>query len=317
MPRMTDLPSPEMRRVYELVARVAPTDATVLVSGESGVGKEDVAERVHAQSHRARGPLIAVNCAALTDSLLETELFGHARGAFTGAVQDRPGLIEAAQGGTLFLDEVGDISPAVQVRLLRVLQTWEVRRVGESRNRRVDVRLIVATNRDLTAEVRHGRFRLDLFYRLCVVDLVVPPLRQRPADVRHLLDERLSVISPRMGRGIAGYSDAARKAALAYGWPGNIRELEHAIVRACAMAHGPLIDAHDLPDAVRYQTLAANLSPAIKPLRELEREYVRMVLQRHQGDRRRAAAELQISLATLKRKLVPVPRRADPSAQNV
>jgi two-component system response regulator HydG len=304
---MTDLPSPEMRRVYDLVARVAPTDATVLVTGESGVGKEDVARRLHERSCRARGPLVAVNCAALTDSLLETELFGHLRGAFTGAVQDRLGLVEAAHTGTLFLDEIGDVSPAVQVRLLRILQTWEVRRVGDFRSRHVDVRLVAATNRDLAAEVRLGRFRLDLYYRLSVVDVTIPPLRQRPADVQHLLDERLDVIARRMGRSIAGYSAGARQVALEYSWPGNIRELEHAIVRACALARGPFIETHDFPDAVR-QPFRLSESGPIKPLRELEREYVRMVLRRNDGDRRRAAAELQISLATLKRKLVACPR---------
>ncbi len=313
---MTDLPSPEMRRVYELVARVAPTDATVLITGESGVGKEDLARRLHDRSRRARGPFVAINCAALTDSLLESELFGHIRGAFTGAVQDRPGLVEAAHTGTLFLDEIGDISPAVQVHLLRVLQTWDVRRVGECRSRRVDVRLVVATNRDLTAEVQQGRFRLDLFYRLCVVDVAVPPLRQRPIDVQHLLDERLDVIARRMGRDIAGYSIAARQAALTYAWPGNIRELEHAIVRACAVARGPLIDLHDFPEALHRRSRPGTVGP-LKPLRELERDYVWMALQRNDGDRRRTAAELQISLATLKRKLVPPHPRSNPRAQNI
>ena len=312
---MTDLPSPEMRRVYDLVARVAPTDATVLVTGESGVGKEDVARRLHDRSRRSRGPFIAVNCAALTDSLLETELFGHLRGAFTGAVQDRAGLIEAAHTGTLFLDEIGDISAAVQVRLLRVLQTWDVRRVGDARSRRVDVRLIVATNRDLAAEVREGRFRHDLFYRLSVIDVAIPPLRRRPADVQHLLDERLEVIARRMGRTLDGYSAAARRVALEYAWPGNIRELEHAIVRACVVARGPLIETQDFPESVSQPGWAGITAP-IKPLRELEREYVRMVVQRNDGDRRRAAAELQISLATLKRKLLIAPRRADSQAHN-
>jgi len=298
------LPSAGMRRVHALVARVAPTEATVLIAGESGVGKEHVARQVHEQSRRRHGPFVAVSCGEFADTLLETELFGHARGAFTGAVHDRPGVFEAAEGGTLFLDEVGDVSPALQVRLLRVLQAREVRRVGEVRTRPIDVRLVAATHRDLASEVSHGRFRQDLYYRLRVVDVHVPPLRERLADIAALLDGLLTRVASRMGRRLHGYTDRARLALMAHGWPGNIRELAHAVERACAIAEGPLIDLADLPFDITRTADDSPAADATKPLRVLEREYVRLVLERHGGNRSRAARELRISMATLKRKLV-------------
>jgi transcriptional regulator with PAS, ATPase and Fis domain len=298
------LPSAGMKRVLALVARVAPTDATVLITGESGVGKEHVARQVHQQSARHDRPFVAVSCGEFAETLLETELFGHARGAFTGAMQDRPGVFEAAHRGTLFLDEIGDVSPGLQVRLLRVLQAREVRRVGEVRTRSIDVRLIAATHRDLAVEVSQGRFRQDLYYRLRVVDIHVPPLRTRRADVAVLADQLLIRIAARMNRPIQGYTDAARELLLTYEWPGNVRELEHAIERACAISDGPLIEAGDLPDAVQRGTVLRTAARTPRPLREVEREYVRMVVQRHGGNRLRAAKELQISLATLKRKLI-------------
>lgn len=298
------LPSDGMKRVRSLVRRVAPTDATVLISGESGVGKEIVARQVHEQSRRRRAPFVAVSCGEFADTLLETELFGHARGAFTGAMQDRVGVFEAAHRGTLFLDEIGDVSPALQVRLLRVLQAREVRRVGETRARPIDVRVIAATHRDLDVEVSHGRFRQDLYYRLRVVDLHVPPLRARPADVAVLADQLLRRIAARMDRSIRGYTDAARELLMQYEWPGNVRELEHAIERACAVSDAPMIDVGDLPEALQRRVVLCPPGCVPRPLREVEREYVRLVVQRHRGNRRRAAQELQISLSTLKRKLV-------------
>jgi transcriptional regulator with PAS, ATPase and Fis domain len=298
------LPSAGMKRVHALVARVAPTDATVLITGESGVGKEHVARQVHQQSARRDRPFVAVSCGEFAETLLETELFGHARGAFTGAIQDRPGVFEAAHRGTLFLDEIGDVSPGLQVRLLRVLQAREVRRVGEIRSRSIDVRLIAATHRDLAVEVSQGRFRQDLYYRLRVVDIHVPPLRARQADVAALADQLLPRIAVRMDRPIRGYTDGARELLLQYEWPGNVRELEHAIERACAVSDGPLIDAGDLPDAVQRGTVLRAAARTARPLRDIEREYIRLVVQRHGGDRRSAADELQISLATLSRKLV-------------
>jgi transcriptional regulator with PAS, ATPase and Fis domain len=292
-----------MERVLALATRVAPFDSTVLISGESGVGKERLARRLHQGSRRARGPFVAMNCGAFADALLESELFGHVRGAFTGAVDDRAGLFEAAHGGTLFLDEVGDMSPAMQVRLLRVLQEREVRRVGETRTRSVDVRLIAATNRCLPDEVQHDRFREDLYYRLCVVDLYIPPLRQRPEDLRVLADEFVAQAASRLGRRITGYTPRALECVLAYTWPGNIRELEHAIESACVVASSDVIDREDLPESVRgvdELTAAGRVA-----LAERERLFVQAVIARHHGDRRRAALELGISLSTLKRRLRP------------
>jgi transcriptional regulator with PAS, ATPase and Fis domain len=303
-------PSAAMQRVLALAARVAPVDSTVLISGESGVGKERLARWLHDASRRARRDFVAVNCGAFADTLLESELFGYARGAFTGAVDDRPGLFEAAHGGTLFLDEIGEVSAAMQVRLLRVLQEREVRRVGETRCRPVDVRLIAATNRDLPDEVRRQRFREDLYYRLRVVELYIPPLRQRPADLRALAHDLLIHAASRLGRSIAGYTPPALDRILAYTWPGNIRELEHAIECACVVACGSEIDLEDLPESVRggdgTLTEAGRLAFA-----DRARLYIQAVIARHGGDRRRAAVELGISISTLKRRLrAPTKRHA-------
>ena len=308
------LPSAGMQRVVALVGRVAPTDATVLITGESGVGKEHVARLVHERSRRSQAPFLAVSCAEFAETLLETELFGHARGAFTGAVQDRPGVFEAAGRGTLFLDEVGDVSPALQARLLRVLQTHEVRRVGEVRLRPIDVRLVAATHRDLAFEVSQGRFRHDLYYRLRVVDVHVPPLRERPGDVAVLMEQLLARAASRMARPIRGYTDEARRLLLRHDWPGNVRELANAIERATAVSDGSLVDAGDLPEAIQRGVVFQPPVHAARPLREVEREYVRLVVRRHGGNRRRAAEELQISLATLKRKLVD-PSHVEPQAR--
>jgi transcriptional regulator with PAS, ATPase and Fis domain len=291
-----------MLRLMALAARVAPLDSTILITGESGVGKERLARWLHHASMRTRGPFMAVNCGAFADTILESELFGHARGAFTGAVQDRLGVFEAAAGGTLFLDEVGEVSPAMQVKLLRVTQEREVIRLGETRTRRVDVRLMAATNRDLLEEVARGRFRRDLYYRLRVIDLHVPPLRERREELRGLAHELLAQTAERLRRPVVGYTARTLECLLDYDWPGNIRELEHAIERACAVATGSQIDIEDLPDAVRA---AAGMHDATsrRPLDVRERAYIRAVLARHGGQRQRAAAELGISLSTLKRRL--------------
>ena len=294
--------SPAMRRVMALAARVAPLDSTVLITGESGVGKERRAQWLHHASPRAHGPFVAVNCGAFADTLLESELFGHARGAFTGAVQDRLGVFEAAARGTLFLDEIGEVSPAVQVKLLRVVQEREVQRVGETLIRRVDVRVLAATNRDLEREVAERRFREDLYYRLRVIDLHVPPLRERPEDLRDLADAFLAQAIARLRRPLV-YAPATLDRILQYGWPGNIRELAHAVERACAVATGSRIEVDDLPGRVRYASLSSDRAPDARPLRDREREYILAVLARHHGDRRSAAAELKISLSTLKRRL--------------
>jgi len=294
--------SPPMRRVLALAARVAPVDSTVLITGESGVGKERLARWLHAASRRAKGPFVAVNCGAFADTLLESELFGHVQGAFTGAVRDRLGVFESANGGTLFLDEIGDVSLSTQVRLLRVLQEREVRRVGDTTSRRVDIRLIAATHRDLLDEVAHQRFRHDLYYRLRVIDLQVPPLRERPEDLRALARDLLERTAARLRRPIVGYTARALDCVLDYVWPGNIRELEHAIERACAVAAGPQIDVEDLPTAVRASH-ATDHAFDRRSLADREIAYIRAVLERHHGDRRRAIGELGISLSTLKRRL--------------
>jgi transcriptional regulator with PAS, ATPase and Fis domain len=263
-----------MRQVLALAQRVAPLDSTVLITGESGVGKEGLARLLHDASRRSRGPFIAVNCGAFADTLIESELFGHARGAFTGAVQDRPGLFEAAHGGTLFLDEVGELSLPIQVKLLRVIQEREVVRLGERKTRAVDLRLIAATNRPLADEVGQGRFRQDLYYRLHVIHLNIPPLRQRLDEVLGLASDLLVDTAKRLGRPMAGYMPTAIECLLEYPWPGNIRELQHAIEHACAVATGPLIDVEDLPEAVRGHRLAA-AGRRQRPLIDRERAYIR------------------------------------------
>jgi two-component system response regulator HydG len=290
-----------MRRVLALAARVAPVDSTVLITGETGVGKERLARWVHAASRRAGRPFLAVNCGAFADSLLESELFGHVRGAFTGAVHDHPGVFSAADGGTLFLDEIGEVSPAMQVKLLRVIQEREVRRVGDAMHPvRVDVRLIAATHRDLPHEVTQQRFRQDLLYRLRVIELRIPPLRERPEDLRTLATAFLERTAARMDRPIQGYTPRALDRLLAHLWPGNIRELEHAVECACAIATCAQIDLDDLPEDVRGP---APIPAGERPLADRELAYIRAVVERHQGDRLRAAAELGISLSTLKRRL--------------
>ena len=287
-----------MRRVHDLAARVAPLTTTVLITGESGVGKERLARWLHTASPRRDRPFLAVNCGAFTDTLLESELFGHARGAFTGATGDRAGVFEAAHDGTLFLDEIGEVSPAMQVRLLRVLQEREVRRVGETRTRRVDVRLVIATNRDLATEVGRGAFRSDLYFRLHVVELHIPPLRERRAELAHLVRTLLPVIAARLGRPVEGCSDEAREALLRYRWPGNIRELEHALEYACVVSHGPILEVHDLPEELHHPRARAAWTIA-----DRERDVVVAMVARWGGDRERAAAALGMSVSTLKRRL--------------
>ena len=240
-----------MRQLVDLARRVAKVDSTVLITGESGSGKERIARLVHEESTRAAGPFIAVNCGAITETLLESELFGHARGAFTGATQDRPGLFEAANGGTLLLDEVGEVSPGMQVKLLRALQEREIRRVGENKSRRVDVRVVAATNRDLAHGVAGGAFRQDLYYRLKVVELHVPPLRERRDDILPLARVLLADAALRMKRKIAGLAPGAADQLLRYEWPGNVRELENAMERAVALARGSRVELEDLPEEVR------------------------------------------------------------------
>jgi two-component system, NtrC family, response regulator HydG len=296
--------SPAMRRVVDLALRVAKVDSTVLVTGESGVGKERIARLVHDESMRRTGPFIAVNCGAITETLLESELFGHARGAFTGATQNRPGLFEAANSGTLLLDEVGEVSPAMQIKLLRALQEREIRRVGENNHRSVDVRIVAATNKDLVHGVAAGTFRQDLYYRLKVVELRVPALRDRRDDVLPLARVLLADAAVRMKRKVSGLAPAAADQLLRYDWPGNVRELENAMERAVALARNSRVELEDLPEEVR-QALPRPIATrdTLRALEEVEKEYILAALELNGGNQTRTAAQLQIGSATLYRKL--------------
>jgi len=295
--------SPAMERVLDLARRVARVDSTVLLTGESGVGKERIARLIHDESSRAKGPFLAVNCGAVAEGLLESELFGHARGSFTGASQDRVGLFEAATGGTLFLDEIGEVPPPMQVKLLRALQEREIRRVGENAVRRVDVRVLAATNRDLVAEVNAARFRQDLYYRLRVVEIRVPALRERREDVLPLARTFLAESSSRAGRKVSGFTPRAANQLVRYEWPGNVRELENAVERAVVLSRGTRIDVDDLPEEVSLALPAARAAGDVRPLEEIEREYILAVLRANDGNKTRAAEQLKIGAATLYRKL--------------
>jgi DNA-binding NtrC family response regulator len=295
--------SEPMRRALDLARRVAGVDSTVLVTGESGVGKERIAALVHAHSARATGPYVTVDCGAVTETLLESELFGHARGAFTGATSDRVGLFEAAHKGTLLLDEVGEMSLGMQAKLLRAIQELEVRRVGESSTRKVDVRVVAATNRDLAAEVEAGRFRKDLYYRLKVVEIRVPPLRERPEDLLPLARTLLAIITKRMGKRVTGLSPRAADQLQRHAWPGNVRELENALERAAAIAMGPRIELADLPEEIRSLEGAPRRGAGDKRLEEIEKEAILASLAAHDGNQARTAAALGIGTATLYRKL--------------
>lgn len=296
--------STKMKQVIELARRVAKVDATVLVTGESGVGKERIARLVHDESTRAAGPFIAINCAAITETLLESELFGHARGAFTGATSDRAGLFEEANRGTLLLDEIGEISAGMQVKLLRVLQEREIRRVGENKSRPVDVRVLAATNRDLSCEIADGTFRQDLYYRLKVVELSVPPLRERRDDILPLARFMLADAASRMGRRVTGLVPRAADQLLRYEWPGNVRELENALERAVALARGHRVDLDDLPEEIRQVfPLPVVGEGRVQHLSEIEKEYILAVLDLNGGHQTRTAKQLGIGSATLYRKL--------------
>jgi transcriptional regulator with PAS, ATPase and Fis domain len=293
-----------MKQLVDLARRVAKVDSTVLISGESGSGKERIASLIHDESTRTTGPFIPVNCGAITETLLESELFGHARGAFTGATHDRPGLFESANGGTLLLDEVGEVSPGMQVKLLRAIQEREIRRVGENKNRKVDVRIIAATNRNLALAVADGTFRQDLYYRLKVVELVVPPLRERREDILPLARVLLAESALRMKRKMTGLTPGATDQLLRYDWPGNVRELENAMERAVALAHGTRVELEDLPEEIRQAcpTPIASLG-SIRPLEEVEKDYILAALALNGGNQTRTSEQLQIGSATLYRKL--------------
>ncbi len=295
--------SAAIRALVELARRVAKVDSTVLITGESGSGKERFARLLHDQSPRAGGPFVAVNCGAIAESLLEAELFGHSKGAFTGATHERAGLFEAANGGTLLLDEVGEVSPAMQVKLLRTLQEREIRRVGETRVRKVDVRIVAATNRDLSQGVAGGNFRQDLYYRLKVVELNVPPLRQRKDDLLPLARVLLADSALRMKRKVTTLAPRVADQLLRYDWPGNVRELQNTMERAVAVAKGTRVELEDLPEEVRQAVPRPVLDGEVRPLGEIEKDYILAALERNHGNQTQTALQLKIGSATLYRKL--------------
>jgi DNA-binding NtrC family response regulator len=301
---------PAMRRVRDLIDRVAPSEATVLITGESGSGKEVVADRIQSRSRRSAAPFLRINCAALAESLLEAELFGHAEGAFTGAREARPGLFEAAEGGTVLLDEIGDISAAVQVRLLRVLQEREVTRVGERAPRPVDFRLLAATHRDLDELVREGRFREDLLFRLRVIEIGVPPLRDRIEDVPSLAKRLLLRIAQRHGMDPRPLAKDAVAALVAHTYPGNVRELEHRLERACVLGAGEEIHAGDL-ELVEGPEPAPPATTLTAAVEVLERDWIERALANTKGVRARAARELGIPERVLRYKLRKYDIRAE------
>ncbi|HHX98860.1 MAG: sigma-54 dependent transcriptional regulator [Kiritimatiellia bacterium] len=301
--------SPVMREVVRQTLALADTNATVLIRGASGTGKELVARALHADGPRANGPFVAVNCAAFAESLLESELFGHEKGSFTGAVTRRAGAFERAEGGTLFLDEIGDAPPAVQVKLLRVLEDREIMRVGGQKSFRVDVRLVSATNRDLDERVASGKFRQDLLYRLAVVSIVLPPLRERREDIRPLAERFIAQAQKEHGRRIRAVEPEWFARLEAYDWPGNIRELRNTIEAAVVTAPDEVLQAERLalggvaPAAAPGAPKGALTIPAGATFAEIEKKVLGDVLRRHEGNRSLTAAELGLSRRTIQRKI--------------
>jgi len=296
--------APAMIDLYKTVAQVAPTTATVLIVGESGTGKELVARAIHDKSARAGKPFVAINCGALPESILESELFGHEKGAFTGAQNVKRGLFEEATGGTLFLDEIGDVSPKMQVQLLRVLQEGEIRRVGGDSTIKVDVRVVAATNRDLKSDVTSGRFREDLYFRLQVVTVRVPPIRERTGDIRPLVTHFLRKHAAELGRPEPRVAEEALATLEKYSFPGNVRELSHVVERALLLAREGAITAEDLPPEIRGAGAAngsVDLAGDWPTLAVLDRRYIDRVLQRTAGNKTRAAEVLGIDRRTLNR----------------
>ena len=293
--------SQKMQDIFRTISKIAEYKTTVLVAGESGVGKELVARAIHHRSTRRGGSFVAVNCGAIPENLLESELFGHKKGAFTDAIQDRRGLFEEADGGSLFLDEIGELPLALQVKLLRVLEDEKIRRVGDTKDIKIDVRIITATHRDLLAETKAGRFREDLFYRLNVLPILVPPLRDRRDDIPLLIDHFVARNNVRLGTSIRGLDTESRRLLFEYPWPGNVRELENTIERAMVLAEGDQIVAQDLPDRLReardpvQMQLASGELSVKKTMRIIEEILIRRALQRTKGNRTRAAEVLEIS----------------------
>ncbi len=293
--------SPAIQKLLATIDKVAEYKSTVLVTGESGTGKEVVARAIHARSPRADGPFVAVNCGAIPEHLLESELFGHVRGAFTDATRDKKGMFEEADGGTLFLDEIGEMSAGLQVKLLRAIQEEEIRRVGEARPRRVDARIVAATIRNLREDVRAGRFREDLYYRLNVLPIHLPPLRERIEDIPDLVEEFMARATRRLGKPVRHITPEALRRLMRYHWPGNIRELENTVERACVFCEGDTIDVGDLPEhlsdgsEVVRRTLESGDLSIKRATRTIEAELIRRALTRTRGNRTAASKLLEIS----------------------
>lgn len=300
--------SPAMQRVVRLIQKVAPTDGTVLLLGESGTGKEVLANTIHRLSERRDKAFVAINCAALPEALLESEMFGHVKGAFTGATHDKAGLFEEADGGTIFLDEIGDMAPITQAKLLRVLQNGDIRRVGASTSTRVNVRVLAATNRDLVQAVEENSFREDLYFRLNVVQIRIPPLRERMEALPSLITHFLKLANQRYGREVRDFDEQSRSLLMNYEYPGNVRELETIVSHAVIMADGPMVSAEDLPDQVRFGLkprlrLTDDSRSTIRTLAEMEADHIRSTLNALDGNQTQAAKLLGISRSTLWRKM--------------
>ena len=305
-----------MQRVFDIVEKVADTPSTVLITGESGTGKELIAKALHEHSSRVDQPFIKVNCAAIPDTLIESELFGYEKGAFTGAVTSKPGRFELADSGTLFLDEIGEISTEMQVKLLRAIQESEFERVGGVSTRRIDVRLVTATNRDIGQQVQDGAFREDLYYRLNVVPIRLPPLRERADDIPMLVEHILARYALRLGKTVEGVTGEGLDVMLRYAWPGNIRELENVLERTLLFCDSPVIGAADLPEEIKDEAAGHSMSVAIPPVgvtglkdavklttRRLEREMIERALAETGGNVTRAARKLEISRKSLQTKM--------------
>ncbi len=293
--------SPRMRAVFRTIAKASATSATVLITGESGTGKELVARAIHYGSDRAAAPFVPINCGGIPEALLESELFGHMKGAFTGAVQTRAGFFQTAQGGTIFLDEVSEMSLAMQVKLLRVLQDREIHMVGSSRAQKIDIRVLAASNKDLLALVKQGAFRDDLFYRLNVILIELPPLRERDNDVLLLLQHFAHKFAQEAGRPVPHFSDDVLQVFTSYDWPGNVRELQNVVQRLVVLAEGNHIDVPDLPAFMRFT--AQRSAGLRRTLAEVEAEHIRLVLASVTGNKTQAAQILGIDRKTLREKL--------------
>ena len=304
--------SPQMQEIYRLIGKVADTESTILIQGESGTGKELVARALHFNSARQHHPFLAINCSALPESALESELFGHKKGAFTGAVSDKAGLFEEANHGSVFLDEINSMSQQLQTRLLRVLQDRQIRRMGDSRQVPINVRTIAASNEQLKLKSETGGFREDLYYRLAVIPIEIPPLRERLEDVPLLVNYFLQKYAAQTGTEKREIDARAMDRLIRYGWPGNVRELENAVERACALSESGRIRPQDLPPHILHESSAAVISPGVECqigqhlddfVRNQERKYIEMTLKFNQGSREKTASMLGISIATLYRKL--------------